>query len=94
MLFTLDKLIAKFVKQLQTLMADDLCSKLYDLFRYEASRSAKFRYHANTTMHAADRVLLCMQMNSAVPAKHVTTRIPSKVCPAYEAKQHPSRCLD
>lgn len=45
MLFTLDKLIAKFVKQLQTLMADDLCSKLYDLFRYEASRSALFSCH-------------------------------------------------
>ena len=54
MLFTLDKLIAKFVKQLQTLMADDLCSKLYDLFRYEASRSALFGCPAKLFMHAAD----------------------------------------
>ena len=54
MLFTLDKLIAKFVKQLQTLMADDLCSKLYDLFRYEASRSAVSSCHANPIKHAAE----------------------------------------
>ena len=56
MLFTLDKLIAKFVKQLQTLMADDLCSKLYDLFRYEASRSALCSCPANPVLHAANKL--------------------------------------
>ena len=37
-LFTLDKLIYKVVKQLQSMLADDLCVKLTELYRYERSR--------------------------------------------------------
>ena len=37
-LFTLDKLIYKVVKQLQSMLADDLCVKLTDLYRYERCR--------------------------------------------------------
>ena len=39
MLFTLDKLIYKMVKQTQAIVADELAMKLVDLHRYEASRS-------------------------------------------------------
>lgn len=37
-LFTLDKLIYKVVKQLQAMLADDICIKLAELYRYERSR--------------------------------------------------------
>lgn len=51
MLFTLDKLIAKVMKAFQGLMQDPLACKLYDMYKYECSRSVPFAdavYHANT----------------------------------------------
>ena len=37
-LFTLEKLVYKVVKQMQTLLTDDLTHKLYDLYQYEHAR--------------------------------------------------------
>lgn len=52
MLFTLDKLIFKLVKQLQIIASDDMANKLFQLELYERSRSpSRFIdsiYHANT----------------------------------------------
>ena len=51
MLFTLDKLIAKVMKAFQGLMQDPLACKLFDMYKYECSRSVPFAdavYHANT----------------------------------------------
>lgn len=50
-LFTLDKLIAKVMKAFQGLMQDPLACKLFDMYKYECSRSVPFDdavYHANT----------------------------------------------
>ena len=50
-LFTLDKLIAKVMKALQGLMQDPLSCKLFDMYKYECSRSVPFAdavYHANS----------------------------------------------
>ena len=50
-LFTLDKLIAKVMKAFQGLMQDPLACKLFDMYKYECSRSVPFAdavYHANT----------------------------------------------
>ena len=38
MLFTLEKLVYKVVKQMQTLLTDDLTYKLYELYQYEHAR--------------------------------------------------------
>lgn len=49
-LFTLDKLIAKVMKAFQGLMQDPLSVKLFDMYKYECSRSVPFNdavYHAN-----------------------------------------------
>lgn len=49
-LFTLDKLIAKVLKAFQGLMQDPLSVKLFDMYKYECSRSIPFNdavYHAN-----------------------------------------------
>ena len=49
-LFTLDKLIAKVMKAFQGLMQDPLSVKLFDMYKYECSRSITFNdavYHAN-----------------------------------------------
>ncbi|KAK9814633.1 hypothetical protein WJX72_009077 [[Myrmecia] bisecta] len=49
-LFTLDKLIYKVVKQLQAVLSDDLSSKLLDLYKYERARSVSVAdavYNAN-----------------------------------------------
>jgi len=57
MLFTLDKLIFKLVKQLQIITSDDMANKLFQLELYERSRSpSRFIdsiYHANacTLLH-------------------------------------------
>ncbi len=37
-LFTLEKLVYKVVKQMQTLLTDDLTHKLYELYQYEHAR--------------------------------------------------------
>ncbi|GAB2288794.1 hypothetical protein Dimus_023105 [Dionaea muscipula] len=55
-LFTLDKLIYKLVKQLQTIVADEMDNKLLQLFEYEKSRKpGKF---ADSVYHENARVLL------------------------------------
>ncbi|KAJ8451723.1 hypothetical protein Cgig2_018357 [Carnegiea gigantea] len=55
-LFTLDKLIYKLVKQLQILAADDVDSKLLQLYAYESSRkSGRF---CDVVYHENARVLL------------------------------------
>lgn len=49
-LFTLDKLIAKVLKAFQGLMQDPLSIKLFEMYKYECSRSVPFDdavYHAN-----------------------------------------------
>ena len=55
-LFTLDKLIYKVVKQLQSLLADDLACKLLDLYAYESSRTvpsldAVYYQNAHVLLH-------------------------------------------
>lgn len=53
MLFTLDKLIFKVVKQLQSLLSDETATKLMLLHDYERSRTVPYRdevYHANGCM--------------------------------------------
>ena len=52
-LFTLDKLIYKIVKQTQSLLADETASKLLHLYEYEAARTFPFVeavYHANASV--------------------------------------------
>lgn len=38
MLFTLEKLVYKVVKQMQTLLSDELTHKLFELYQYEQAR--------------------------------------------------------
>ena len=38
MLFTLEKLVYKVVKQMQTLLSDELTHKLFELYQYERAR--------------------------------------------------------
>ncbi|GAB4831786.1 hypothetical protein Ancab_005798 [Ancistrocladus abbreviatus] len=55
-LFTLDKLIYKLVKQLQTVIADEMDNKLLQLYEYEKSRNpGKF---VDSVYHENARVLL------------------------------------
>ncbi|XP_010683342.2 paired amphipathic helix protein Sin3-like 3 isoform X2 [Beta vulgaris subsp. vulgaris] len=56
LLFTLDKLIYKLVKQLQILATDEVDSKLLQLFAYESSR--KFDRFLDVVYHENARVLL------------------------------------
>ncbi|KAK9837425.1 hypothetical protein WJX81_001540 [Elliptochloris bilobata] len=55
-LFTLDKLIMKVVKQMQLLLNDDLASKLAELYRYEAARDPA--HFADAIYNANAHVLL------------------------------------
>ena len=43
MLFTLEKLVYKVVKQMQTLLTDDMPHKLYDLYQYEHARGCAWQ---------------------------------------------------
>ena len=42
-LFTLEKLVYKVVKQMQTLLTDELTHKLYELYQYEHARGCALR---------------------------------------------------
>jgi paired amphipathic helix protein Sin3a len=56
-LFTLDKLIYKIVKQIQSLLADENATKLLHLLDYEKSRKSPFVeaiYHANASVLLLD----------------------------------------
>lgn len=57
LLFTLDKLIYKLIKQVQALLAEDIDAKLLHLAEYEATRDAPFHegvYHANACVLLGD----------------------------------------
>ena len=57
MLFTLDKLIYKIIKQAQALLAEDIDVKLLHLSKYEATRDGPFHegvYHANACVLLGD----------------------------------------
>uniref|UniRef100_A0A7N0RFU1 Histone deacetylase interacting domain-containing protein n=1 Tax=Kalanchoe fedtschenkoi TaxID=63787 RepID=A0A7N0RFU1_KALFE len=55
-LFTLDKLIYKLIKQLQTILTDEMDIKLLQLYEYETSR--KSENYADSVYHENARVLL------------------------------------
>ena len=64
-LFTLDKLIYKMVKQTQAIVADELAMKLVDLHRYEASRSI-----ANSdAVHKVRGVQAARQLTGYIPQR-------------------------
>lgn len=44
MLFTLEKLVYKVVKQMQTLLSDELTHKLFELYQYEQARGCDSLY--------------------------------------------------
>jgi len=57
LLFTLDKLVYKLIKQVQALLAEDIDSKLLHLAEYESTRDAPFHegvYHANACVILGD----------------------------------------
>lgn len=57
LLFTLDKLVYKLIKQVQALLAEDIDSKLLHLAEYETTRDAPFHegvYHANACVILGD----------------------------------------
>ena len=69
MLFTLDKLIYKMVKQTQAIASDDLAMKLVDLARYEASRTipnADAVHKANARVLLSDEPVYRFQTRAAV----------------------------
>ncbi|XP_071706353.1 paired amphipathic helix protein Sin3-like 2 isoform X2 [Rutidosis leptorrhynchoides] len=71
-LFTLDKLIFKLVKQLQTVADDDTDNKLLQLYEYERSRTAEkfidFVYYENAHVHLHDENIYRFQCSS-VPSR-------------------------
>ncbi|CAN1816987.1 Paired amphipathic helix protein Sin3-like 4 [Linum perenne] len=68
-LFTLDKLIYKLVKQLQTVVADEMDSKLLQLYAYEKSRKAgrfvDIVYHENTRVLLHDENIYRIECSSS-----------------------------
>jgi paired amphipathic helix protein Sin3a len=69
LLFTLDKLIYKLVKQLQTIVSDEMDNKLIQLYGYEMSRKqGKFVdiiYHENARVLLHDENIYRIQCSSA-----------------------------
>ncbi|CAL1357250.1 unnamed protein product [Linum trigynum] len=67
-LFTLDKLIYKLVKQLQTLATDEMDNKLLQLYAYEKSRNAgrfvDIVYHENTRVLLHDENIYRVECSS------------------------------
>ncbi|CAI0379579.1 unnamed protein product [Linum tenue] len=67
-LFTLDKLIYKLVKQLQTVATDEMDNKLLQLYAYEESRKAgrfvDIVYHENTRVLLHDENIYRVQCSS------------------------------
>ncbi|CAN0924109.1 Paired amphipathic helix protein Sin3-like 4 [Linum grandiflorum] len=68
-LFTLDKLIYKLVKQLQTVATDEMDSKLLQLYAYEKSRKAgrfvDIVYHENTRVLLHDENIYRIECSSS-----------------------------
>ncbi|WCJ21740.1 Paired amphipathic helix protein Sin3-like 4 [Euphorbia peplus] len=69
LLFTLDKLIYKLVKQLQTLATDEMDNKLLQLYAYEKSRKpgrfVDIVYHENTRVLLHDENIYRIECSSA-----------------------------
>ncbi|KAH9609157.1 hypothetical protein KSS87_002383 [Heliosperma pusillum] len=69
LLFTLDKLIYKLVKQLQILAADDVDNKLLQLYAYESSRKSErfldIVYHENTRVILHDENIYRVECSSS-----------------------------
>jgi len=66
MLFTLDKLLLKLMKQLQALQNDEVAVKLLKLYEYEKSRGVAFRddvYHANAVVLLNDETCYRMEFS-------------------------------
>ena len=75
-LFTLDKLIYKIVKQIQSFHADETASKLLRLHEYELSRFAAFNeetYHANACVLLLDDA--CYRFASLEGGQRLTLRL-------------------
>ena len=76
LLFTLDKLIYKIVKQVQSLLADEMASKLLQLFDYERTRKDEFSehiYHANANVLLLDEG--CYRFSSFDRGKRLTLQL-------------------
>ena len=74
-LFTLDKLIYKVVKQLQALLADELAVKLLDLYHYEMRRDELFIdavYNANA--HVLLHEDACFRLET-LPSRTLTVQM-------------------
>nr|XP_043634301.1 paired amphipathic helix protein Sin3-like 2 isoform X2 [Erigeron canadensis] len=69
-LFTLDKLIFKLVKQLQTVAGDETDNKLLQLFEYERSRNSEKYidsvYYENAHIHIHDENIYRFQCSSSL----------------------------
>ncbi|XP_009765634.1 paired amphipathic helix protein Sin3-like 3 isoform X1 [Nicotiana sylvestris] len=73
LLFTLDKLIYKIVKQLQTIATDELESKLLQLYAYETSR--KSSTFSDVVYHENVRVLLHEESIYRIACSSTPTRL-------------------
>eukprot|EP00898_Chlorokybus_atmophyticus_P000738 jgi/Chlat1/1665/Chrsp127S08674 len=75
-LFTLDKLIFKVIKQLQTVASDDFAAKLVALYWYEGRRPPPFQdsvYHANACIYLHDDSCYRFeQVKQPVPSVRIT----------------------
>ncbi|KAK4598272.1 hypothetical protein RGQ29_015659 [Quercus rubra] len=71
-LFTLDKLIYKLVKQLQTVATDEMDNKLLQLYAYEKSRKlgrfVDIVYHENARVLLHDENIYRIECSSIMPA--------------------------
>nr|GMD16980.1 paired amphipathic helix protein Sin3-like 3 isoform X1 [Ipomoea batatas] len=69
LLFTLDKLIYKLVKQLQTIATDEMENKLLQLYMYEKSRNSSVSfdvvYHENVRVFLHDENIYRIQCSSS-----------------------------
>tara|TARA_B100001142_G_C14346217_1_gene660105 strand:- start:2091 stop:5489 length:3399 start_codon:yes stop_codon:yes gene_type:complete len=75
-LFTLDKLIYKVVKQIQGLLADETAKKMLQLSEYEETRKVTFQdviYHANASVLLLDES--CYRFSSIRNGKGLTLQL-------------------
>ena len=76
LLFTLDKLIYKIVKQVQSLLADEMASKLLHLYEYERTRTGDFAepiYQANANLLLLDEA--CYRLCSLDGGERLTLQL-------------------
>ena len=55
MLFTLEKLVYKVVKQMQTLLSDELTHKLFELYQYEQARGCNTDHCSTAILETLSR---------------------------------------